>query len=342
MAKWINDVGEHADVVISSRVRLARNLEEYPFPFLLSTEGSKEIINRLSDAIQKNDRYKEYNLIELERLDENKKQVMVERHLISPNLVSGNEKSAVLTNQEESLNIMINEEDHIRIQCLRPGLDLVTAYKEASNLDDCIEKSLLYSFDDELGYLTSCPTNVGTGLRASVMMHLPALALTGTIEKIFKAVGQIGFTVRGLYGEGSEAQGNLYQISNQITLGRSEEDIIRTLTNLTLQIIDKEKEARGVLLDQKRVQMEDKVYRSYGIMKNSRIMSSKEALERISDLRLGVGLGLLEDVDNITLNRLMIDIQPAILQTIYQSQLSIYERDINRARLIRERLQVKN
>lgn len=338
MAKWINELGNESDIVISSRVRLARNLDDYPYPFLLSSEGSKEIISRVKDAILNNDSYKAFRVIELEKLDENKKQVMVERHLVSPNLVKKNEDAAVITNNEESLNVMINEEDHIRIQCLYPGLNLEKAFDMASNLDDCIENKLFYSFDDELGYLTSCPTNLGTGLRASVMMHLPALAITGTLEKIFGAVNKIGFTVRGIYGEGSESQGNLYQISNQITLGRSEEEIIKTLNRLTLQIIDKELEARKALIEQKRIQVEDKIYRSYGLMKNARIMSSKEALERISDLRLGLSLGIIDDVDCITLNRLMVDIQPAILQTIFQSQLNIYERDIKRANLIRERL----
>lgn len=338
MAKWINELGEYSDVVISSRVRLARNLDDYPFPFILSTEGAKEIIEKVEKAVCNNAGYKEFKLIELDKLDDNKKQVMVERHLISPNLVKKNEESAVITDDQEVLNVMLNEEDHIRIQCIYPGLNLQKAYELASDMDDVIENDLLYSFDDELGYLTACPTNIGTGLRASVMMHLPALVITGTIEKIFSAVNQIGFTVRGLYGEGSDAEGNLFQISNQITLGRSEEDIIKTLDNLTVQIINKEKEARAALLDKKKIQIEDKIFRSYGIMKNAKIMSSKEALERISDLRLGVGLGILKDIDNITLNRLMIDIQPAILQTIFQRQLNIYERDINRAKLIRERL----
>ena len=281
MAKWINELGEYSDVVISSRVRLARNLEDYPFPFVLSAEGCKEVINSVSRAMISSDKYKDFNHIGLDAIDENKKQVMVERHLVSPTLIKKNEKAAVITNDEESLSIMINEEDHIRIQCLYPGLNLDKAYEIASELDDCLESNLLYSFDDDFGYLTSCPTNVGTGLRASVMMHLPALSITGYIDKIFKAVNQIGFTVRGLYGEGSESQGNLYQISNQITLGRSEEEIVKTLKELTIQIINKENEARDILLDKKKVQIEDKVYRSYGIMKNSRIMSSKEALERI-------------------------------------------------------------
>lgn len=340
MTKWIDGEGPQMDIIISSRIRLARNLEEFPFPIALTTEKSKEIIKKVSDSIiQSNTILKnDFKLVGLEDISDNDKQVLIEKHLISPNLIEKPKKSAAMINTDESVSIMINEEDHVRIQCLFPGFQLEETWDLANKIDDIIEEDLKYAFDEDIGYLTSCPTNVGTGIRASIMIHLPALTMTGYMNRIIQAVNQIGFTVRGIYGEGSESEGNMFQISNQVTLGRTEEEIIQTLIEVTKQITNKERDARATLISNNRVKLEDKICRSYGVLTGARIMSSKEALKLMSNVRLGVDLGIIEDIDVKTINTLMIDIQAGILQKIHGKNLSSNERDIKRANLIRERL----
>lgn len=340
MTKWIDGEGPQMDIIISSRIRLARNLEEFPFPIALTTEKSKEIIKKVSDSIiQSNTILKnDFKLVGLEDISDNDKQVLIEKHLISPNLIEKPKKSAAMINTDESVSIMINEEDHVRIQCLFPGFQLEETWDLANKIDDIIEEDLKYAFDEDIGYLTSCPTNVGTGIRASIMIHLPALTMTGYMNRIIQAVNQIGFTVRGIYGEGSESEGNMFQISNQVTLGRTEEEIIQTLIEVTKQITNKERDARATLISNNRVKLEDKICRSYGVLTGARIMSSKEALKLMSNVRLGVDLGIIEDIDVKTINTLMIDIQAGILQKIHGKNLSSNERDIKRANLIRKRL----
>lgn len=340
MTKWIDGEGPQNDIIISSRIRLARNLEEFPFPIALTTEKSKEVIKKVSDSIlQGNTILKDdFNLIGINQIENNDKQVLIEKHLISPNLIEKPNKSAVMMNNDESVSIMINEEDHIRIQCLFPGFQLEQAWDMANKIDDIIEENLKYAFAEDIGYLTSCPTNVGTGIRASVMIHLPALTMTRYMNRILQAINQIGFTVRGLYGEGSQSEGNIFQISNQVTLGRTEEEIVSTLIELTKQITNKEKDARATLISNNRTKLEDKICRSYGVLTNARIMSSKEALKLISDVRLGIDLGIIKGIDVKTVNTLMVDIQGGILQKIYSKNLNANERDIKRANLIRERL----
>jgi protein arginine kinase len=233
---------------------------------------------------------------------------------------------------------MINEEDHLRIQCLSPGFQVRETWEWASKIDDLFEESVDYAFDEKLGYLTSCPTNVGTGIRASVMMHLPALVITGQINRVLSAVTQIGLAVRGLYGEGSEATGNLFQVSNQITLGQSELEIIDNLHRITRQIISQEKEARKRLLSESRLRLEDRVRRSYGILRYAATIDSKETAQRLSDVRLGVSMGLLPEVNAQVLNELLVSTQPGFLQYLSGGHLSPEERDVKRAELIRRRL----
>ncbi|WP_432667373.1 protein arginine kinase [Wukongibacter baidiensis] len=343
MTKWIDGEGPQNDIIISSRVRIARNLEEFPFPVALTPEKSKDVIKTVSDSIlESNTKLKDdFKLITLSEVPKSDKQVFIEKHLISPNLVEKSNKSAVMMNSDQSVSIMINEEDHIRIQCLLPGFQLGVAWDLANKIDDIIEESVKYAFDENVGYLSSCPTNVGTGIRASVMIHLPALTMTGYMNRILQAVNQIGFTVRGLYGEGSESEGNLFQISNQVTLGRTEGEIVKTLAEVAKQISNKENDARATLMANNRTKLEDKICRSYGLLTNARIMSSKEALKLISDVRLGADLGIIEGVDVKTINTLMVDTQTGILQKIVGKNLNTNERDIERANLIRERLKEK-
>src|SRR5699024_10610610 len=261
------------------------------------------------------------------------KRVLVEKHLISPHLAKKAEKAGALISENEQVSIMINEEDHLRIQLYFSGLQLTKALEEAFAIDDWIEENVNYAFDEEKGYLTSCPTNLGTGLRASVMMHLPALVKTNQMSQMIPAINQLGLVVRGIYGEGSEAIGNLFQISNQVTLGKSEEEIIEDLLSVVSQLINHERAARKRFVDQSMIRLENTVFRSYGILQHSRIIESVEAAQRISDLRLGIDLGIIENVSQNILNELMILTQPAFLQHYSKKALTPNERDVYRAKL---------
>lgn len=340
MPKWLKDTGPQSDIVISSRVRIARNLEGFPFTHNLNENQAQEIIKQAHEGIlTANNTFKgDFKLIPMKDMDEINRLSYVEKHLISPELARNIKKGNVIINNEETISIMLNEEDHIRIQCMLPGLQLDEAWDTANKIDDLIEERVNYAFDEELGYLTSCPTNLGTGVRASVMLHLPALSLTGYIQGILRAAGQIGLAVRGIYGEGSEFLGNLYQISNQVTLGVSEEEIVGNLNAVTLQIIDKERIARENLLNMKKDELEDKVFRSYGILKNARIITANEAMKLISDVKLGVNLKLIDDLSTEKLNCIMTMIQPGFLQKHYKVSMDGSNRDIKRAELIRENL----
>jgi len=340
--RWIEAMGPDNDVVISSRMRLARNLKEYPFPIALTKEKSKQVIQRIFHAVeeleQQNAFGEKLELCVLEEISPLERQVLLEKHLISPNLLQNYEKGAVLLNQDESVSIMLNEEDHIRIQCLLSGFQLDAAFQMADHIDDVLEEKLEYAFDEQFGYLSSCPTNVGTGIRASVMMHLPALAMTGYIDRILQVANHIGLAVRGVYGEGTEFVGNMYQISNQLTLGRSEKEIILNLKDVVQQIIQKERDARSTLLTNNRAQLEDKIYRSFGILTNARILNSDECMQLLSDVRLGIDLGLIQEVRTEQINEIMILVQPACIQKAAEKHLSANERDIRRASLVREKL----
>ncbi|MGC4378152.1 protein arginine kinase [Fictibacillus sp. Mic-4] len=341
---WMKKEGPDSDIVLSSRIRLARNLKDYIFPTLASKNEAESVIQTIEKGI-KDQTYStigNFELLYMDALKPNEKRVFVEKHLISPHLAEQSRYGAVLLNNDESVSIMINEEDHIRIQCLFPGFQLREALTLANGIDDWIEQRVDYAFDEHRGYLTSCPTNVGTGLRASVMMHLPALVLTKQMSRIIPAINQLGLVVRGIYGEGTEAQGNIFQISNQMTLGKSEEDIIEDLHSVVMQLIQQERVARKTLYDSLKVQLEDRIFRSYGVLANSRIISSKEAAKCLSDVRLGIDLGLIKGLSQSILNELMILTQPGFLQQYSGESLDPDERDIKRAALIRERLKLEN
>ncbi|MFD2615248.1 protein arginine kinase [Paenibacillus gansuensis] len=332
--------GPDSDIVMSSRIRIARNLQSHPFPMLATNQQSQEVLDKVTEALQNEElgTISRFDLIPLSELSELQKRVLVEKHLISPNLANESRNGAVILSENESISIMINEEDHLRIQCLCPGFQIKEAWDLASQIDDVFEGNLDYAFDERRGFLTSCPTNVGTGIRASVMMHLPALVLTQQINRILSAITQVGLAVRGLYGEGSEAIGNLFQISNQITLGQSEDEIIDNLYSVARQIIEHEKAARQKLISESRTRIVDRVMRSYGILSHASIMDSKEAAQRLSDVRLGVDLGIITQVSPHIMNELMVMTQPGFLQQQSGEKLSPEDRDIRRAELIRERL----
>lgn len=327
-------------IVLTSRVRLARNIDKMPFPHILNKEQADEVINEVSATVLESNSAvaKNFKLMRLRDVKPIERQSMVEKHLISMDLANNYQRAGLLIDKDEDVSIMINEEDHIRLQVLYPGFRIREAYDYASKLDDLIEEKMTYAYDSELGYLTSCPTNVGTGIRASVMLHLPALSATRNINNILNTVTQLGMTIRGLYGEGSNVMGNIYQISNQVTLGLSEEEIINNLIAVTQKIVDQEMKARSIMLEKQRGEFEDSIYRALGILKYARVMTSSECLNLLSRVRMGIEMGILKDVDMDTVNRLIVDSQPATLQLKEGKELGTDERDFLRARVVRESL----
>ncbi|QDH20764.1 protein arginine kinase [Saccharibacillus brassicae] len=339
LSSWMKAEGQDSDIVVSSRVRIARNLRALPFPLVASEEQAEEVRVRLVEAAeQASGELGTLHAIRLDELNEIDRQVLVEKHLVSPALANESQEAAVVLSDDESLSIMVNEEDHLRIQCLYSGFQVKRAWERATSVDDVLEAYVDYAFDDRRGYLTSCPTNVGTGLRASVMVHLPALVMTHQIGRVLNAVSQVGLTVRGIYGEGSEAQGNLFQISNQITLGQSEIEIVDNLEGIAAQIIEYERQARSRLVAESKIRLYDRVMRSYGILTHAAIIDGKEAAQRLSDLRLGVDLGWIEKLTTTLLNELTILTQPHFLQKTFGATMNAAEKDMYRAQLIRDKL----
>lgn len=335
---WMIPHGEHSDIAMSTRIRLARNLREFRFPISFTDEQAEEVGQIVSEALlsQGETGYAYTKMKELTSLD---RQTLVEKHLISPQLAKAEQYGAVLLSEDETISIMVNEEDHVRIQCIYPGLQLETAYQKANETDSELEKKTSYAFDEEFGYLTSCPSNTGTGMRASVMLHLPALTMTHQINRIIPAVSRLGMVVRGSYGEGSEAPGNVYQVSNQLTLGKSEKEILAELANIVSRIIAYERKSRELLLERSRIALENRVFRALGTISYARLLPSAEAARCLSDVRLGVDLGIIEDVDMIILNELMIFMQSGFLQNYEGKELTSEELDSSRAKMFRERLQ---
>lgn len=337
---WLRDEGPESDIVISSRVRIARNLAGRAFPMIASGQDQNALLDEIATVVEQPDvrALGPFTLLRMADVSEVDKQVLVEKHLISPNLAESTGGAGALLSPDGELSVLINEEDHLRLQCLVPGYQIENAYGQVDRLDDALEEVLDFAFDEEKGYLTACPTNVGTGMRASVMMHLPVLMATGQMNRILPAVTQVGLAVRGIYGEGSDALGNLFQISNQVTLGQSESEIIGNLHGVTRQIIEHERAARQRLLAERRYQLEDRVCRSFGILAYARQIDTKEAMQRLSDVRLGIDLGIIKGVSASILKELMVAIQPGFLQKYYNQEMQPGERDSKRAALMRERL----
>lgn len=344
ISEWMKGKGPESEIIFSSRVRLARNLSNLTFPMLMNSSQAEQVVSMVEEVWKKDtpEALKDAELIRMKDLSDLEKRVLVEKHLISPHLAEESEYGAVLLNKEESVSIMLNEEDHVRIQCLFPGLQLKEAWKLASDLDDWLERHLNFAFDENNGYISSCPTNFGTGIRASVMIHLPALAMTQQLNRILPAITQVGLAVRGIYGEGSETLGQLYQVSNQVTLGPSEEEILEMLESVVGQLIHQESNARERLRQLSSLQLEDRVFRAFGILQHSRIIDSKEAMKRLSDIRLGIDMGYIKNVPSSVMNELMVVIQPGFLQQYAGEKLGAEERDIRRAELIRERFEMIN
>lgn len=319
---WYNN--NDANIVVSTRIRLARNLDGVPFPANL--KNKKEITEKIKNAIISSNSTlaSDFKFIALDELSANDREKLREEHLISPEMVSGTSRS-VMINKDRTMSIMLMEEDHIRLQIIESGNRLNEAYKTASRVDDVIEEALTYAFDDEFGYLTACPTNAGTGMRASVMLHLPALTMTNNISRIISSVGSMGIAVRGLYGEGTKAYGCLYQISNQVTMGLSEQEIIEKLIHVVNQIIDSEKRTRELLKEKNGDYLKNKILRSYGLLKYAYTMDSAEARELLSDVILGQNMDIIKKGKASPIE-CMINIAPSFI-----ADVNANERDKKRA-----------
>lgn len=340
MSRWYIDKGPESDVVLSCRVRIARNFREYPFPHRATPEIRRQVLTRTTEAILNgsDEMARRFHFVDFNAISDVDRQVLIEKHLVSKELLERPNEAGVIIDRDESISVMLNEEDHIRIQCLGSGLQLEKLWTTADKLDDLIAERVPYAWDDTIGYLTCCPTNIGTAIRASAMLHLPALVMTGYIKGILESVVKLGVAVRGFFGENTEAAGNIFQISNQITLGKTEADIVAGVRSLTEQIVEQERQLRAELLNQNGVRLVDKIMRSYGILTHTRIISTEEALQRLSDVRLGVHLGLLPSLDEVCMNSVMLDIQPGNIQKNAGQPLKPDARDILRADILRMHL----
>ncbi|HHT92063.1 MAG TPA: protein arginine kinase [Clostridiaceae bacterium] len=341
MSGWFTKSGPMQDVVISSRVRLARNFKSLPFPTsenIKSAEESISIVKKAVDSV-KNLNFKVIDLGSLPQLDQ---EYLVEIHMMSTDMVGKKIPTALVIKEgNENLAVMVNEEDHLRIQSLMPGLQLEDAYKQCLEFEGIAEFQPKYAFSHEIGYLTSCPTNTGTGLRASAMVHLPALEKTDKMESLIDQCRKMGVAVRGFHGENTKSLGSCYQISNQVTMGFTEHEIISGIDNLIKNIIQLEREARETLRSKFGITFDDMIFRAYGILTNARMLTSEEALRLLSELKLGIDLGMFAEYDTTDIIALMSNVQPASLQKISGKILSPGERDILRANIIREKLKSK-
>lgn len=339
MLRWFEKSGNDSDVVISSRVRLARNLPAYNFSLKLNNKDAKVMVDDTLKKLKKIEMLKNYKAFNFEDLDPFQKIAMMERHVISPYLVNQS-IAAGMVSPDENISIMLNEEDHIRIQAFVAGSDMLHAYKLSDRIDDCLGSVIEYAWNSKYGYLTTCPSNVGTGMRASFMLHLPALAGSNKLNGIASEIGRFGLIIRGMYGEGTKAMGDIYQISNQVTLGFSEKEIIDNLSNIVYQIVQQERAARKQYVSRKRVSAEDIAYRSYGVLKYSRKMSLSDAMLLLSELRMGLEQGLIKLAadEGFSTYQLVLGIQPSNLQLRSEKVLSEEAVDIERAKFIREKL----
>jgi len=336
--EWLRGTGADADIVISCRIRLARNVPDLPFTSRCTPGQKAELAEMLSRKVLESDIGDGAQYLSLEDTEEIDRQFLVERHLISREHADAEGPRGVVFDARETVGVMVNEEDHLRIQVFRSGCHLEETWAAIDALDDRVSERVHYAFSETLGYLTACPTNVGTGMRASVMLHLPALGMTHQIEQVVHAVQKMGLVVRGLYGEGTQASGGLYQISNQLTLGKSETEIVENITSTVPTIVTMERRSRTALMKQNREQLEDKVWRSLGALQTARLLTSNETMDHLSHLRLGINLGLVDHLDTATVNQLFILTLPAHLQKIEGRVLEPKQRDLVRAQFVRETL----
>ncbi|MFA4889667.1 MAG: protein arginine kinase [Candidatus Omnitrophota bacterium] len=337
-SEWLKGTGPNSNIVISSRIRLARNLEKLSFPQWANKGQAEAVLRAIEAAISKTEALSNLVVFKLADLDSVDKQFLIERHLMSMEHAQKTNHKAIAVDRDEVAAIMINEEDHLRIQVMQSGFNLFEAWNIINKIDDAFSKELTYAYMADWGYLTACPTNTGTGMRGSVMLHLPALVMTRQVDRVLAAIAKLSFTTRGLYGEGTQAMGNFFQISNQVSLGQSEEEITEGINGIIRQIIEQENQAREALISKNREILDDRINRSLGILKSARIITSQETIELLSMVRLGSDMGILKDISPERINELFITTQPAHLQKNEAKKLSSAERDIKRAELIRNKL----
>ncbi len=337
-SEWLRGTGPNSNIVISSRIRSARNLDGMPFSHWATKEQKEESLDSVRGAIDASAFLKKATYLELKDCSDLDKQFLVERHLMSREHAAGQDTKALVFDHKERVSIMINEEDHIRMQVMQSGFNLADALRATNEIDNELGANLRYAFSPKMGFLTACPTNVGTGMRASVMLHLPALVFTNQASRILQTITKLGLTVRGFYGEGTEVQGNFFQISNQVTLGRTEEEIIDGIEKVIAQIVAREENARKAMFMRSKERLVDRVWRSYGTLRSAHIISSNETIELLSAIRLGIDMDILKDITIPAINELFILTQPAHLQKMEKKVLSHSERDLKRAELIREKL----
>ncbi|MDP8259412.1 MAG: protein arginine kinase [Candidatus Gygaella obscura] len=337
-SEWLKGTGPNSDIVISSRVRLARNIENKPFPHWANKKESQEFLDEVAKVYKDVHFLKSSTFIRLNEVDNLDKQFLIERHLMSHEHALLSDTKALLVDPQEVLSIMINEEDHMRIQVMQSGFNLKGAFDIIDNIDNGLSSKFKFAFTNEWGYLTACPTNTGTGMRGSVMLHLSGLVMMQQINRVLQTINKLGITTRGLYGEGTKAYGNFFQISNQYTLGRNEQEIVDNINGVIQQVIEQEQIARQTILKQHNLMLQDRVWRSLGILKNAFLITSQETIEHLSVARLGIELGIIKNVDRNTINELFILTQPAHLQKIENRKLTHAERDQKRADLVRQKL----
>jgi len=336
--EWLRSKGMHPDIVMSSRIRLARNMKDIPFPNKAKKKDLYEILSLVEQAANEINYFADSNYFKISELDNVDRQLLVERHLMSHEHATNPDGKALIVSPEEIVSVMVNEEDHLRIQVMHSGFNLDETWDIANTIDNALSEKLSFAYSFHWGYLTSCPTNTGTAIRGSGMLHLPALVMTKQINKVLAAVAKLNFASRGFYGEGTQASGNFYQISNQVSLGHSEQEVIQNINGLIRQIIEQEEQARQALLVQNKPMLEDKIFRSFGVLKAAHIISSQETVELLSMVRLGVDLNVIKDVSREAINELFIMIQPAHLQKFEGKKLTAAERDSKRASVIRQKL----
>jgi len=336
--EWLKGSGPESDIVISSRIRLARNLADFPFVRRCSEDDRSAVVRMLREQLESVSYFKDVSYVDVEHLSSVDRQFLVERQLISRELANGEGPRGVLIDPSEKYSVMLNEEDHLRMQVMNSGLDLNSVWEQIDRIDSLIEEQVTYAFHDRLGYLTACPTNVGTGMRVSVMLHLPALVITRQIEKVFRSLQKISLAVRGLYGEGSQAMGDFYQISNQITLGRTERQLLDQVAEVIPVMIEYERRARDFLVKESQRDLHDRVSRAYGILCTAQTISSEETMMLLSSVRMGVNLGLIRDIEIPTINKLFIHTQPAHLQKLRGLELDTSDRNVERASYLQRHL----
>lgn len=336
--EWLRGTGPNSNIVMSSRTRLARNLDNFPFSNWANKRQLEDIIQAVKEACKTSNYLKDAMFLRLKDVSETDRMFLVERHLMSPEHAKNVEYKALIVDPKEIVSIMVNEEDHLRIQVMQSGLNLIECWRIIDEIDTELSKKLAYAYSAKWGYLTACPTNTGTGLRSSVMLHLPALVFAGQIGRVLQAIAKLGLNIRGLYGEGTEAMGNIFQISNQVSMGITEEDSIDNIERITNQLITREDATRKSILTRSKEALVDRVSRAYGTLKNAHLITSNETVTLLSAIRLGVDLSIVKNLDRRMVNELFILTQPAHLQKLWGKTLNSNDRDIKRADLVRDKL----